>query len=170
MNYPALARAKTEIDEGKLGIARDRIHGLVLAYPCDLSLRSILGDVNMKLGYPREAGRWWFLEENLSPEQQEAVDMFIAECRGDASEVLRRLKVRCDPADLPTQVSKERIQAQIDACVQRGQTPPVFERQHPTTQSLGDRLFGIGCFLVLTICLLLMGAGAVAVYQWITAS
>ena len=69
-----MEKIESEIAEGKLGIARDRLHGLVLSFPCDMQLRSRLGDVYSKQGYPIEAGRFWFLDEDLTDEKRAAME------------------------------------------------------------------------------------------------
>lgn len=94
-----LQKIDSEIADGKLGIARDRLRGLLSEYPTDLTLRSKLGEVNWKLGYPIEAGRFWFLEIEPDVLQQGAIDQFIKSCKGDRQTVLKRIGVPSSIAD-----------------------------------------------------------------------
>jgi hypothetical protein len=52
-----LNRVRTEIEQGQIEIARNRLHGLVHSYPHNMLIRKMLGDVNFQLGNIREAGQ-----------------------------------------------------------------------------------------------------------------
>ncbi|MBS1715189.1 MAG: hypothetical protein JST30_12720 [Armatimonadetes bacterium] len=119
-------RIERDIAEGKLGPARDRLHGLLTAFPFDLDVRRRLGDVYWKLGYPREAGRFWFLSEELDDGQWEAVALFVADCGEDPQRILHRLKLKGPPADFGDGYARRRIEEQIEECRRRGLTVPAF--------------------------------------------
>lgn len=151
---------EAEIAEGKLGIARDRLHGLVLSYPDDLMLRSRLGDVYAKLGYPREAGRYWFLEETLTEVKREAVAAFVQECGADPAEILRRLRLRCAPEQISEITAKQKIEEMVEACRRKGLEPPEY-RSSPVLNvrhaNLISALLLLGCALFTLMALVGIG-------------
>lgn len=152
-------KVEQEISEGKLGIARDRLQGLVRSYPLDFALRSRLGDVYSMLGYPRDAGKWWFLDEELTEEKNEAIDEFIRWCRNDPQIILRQLKLGFHPEELPSAV-RQRILDQIDECVRRGLEPPkIPEKEHPPIGRFWGHVLMWGCLLVVIAILFLAFIG-----------
>jgi hypothetical protein len=64
-----LQKIEDEIEAGDYGKARDRLHGLLVTYPDDLSIRRRLGDVCWQLQHPAMAGRYWYLEADQTPER-----------------------------------------------------------------------------------------------------
>lgn len=160
-----LRKVEQEIAEGKLGIARDRLNGLVQAFPDDLSLRSRLAYVYDRLGYPRLAGQFWFLDSVHEPHQLAAVDAFIQECQSDPATILRRLKLRCGPEVLSDLAARAKVEALIEDCKRRGQSIPTFEPRQPAKLPKECRFWSIGCATLTATVLLLAVIGLVAVFQ-----
>lgn len=96
-----LARIQQDLSEGRLGSARDRLHGLITADPTDFSLRLALADVYSRLGYPAEAGRWRFLQRPVTPEQAQERESFLRQCQGKPELILHRLRLPCPPEATP---------------------------------------------------------------------
>jgi hypothetical protein len=71
-----LERAAADEDRGDLGKARDRLEGLVAAYPDELEIRRRLGDIYWRLSYPERAGLHWYLLESDRPEMDDAKRAF----------------------------------------------------------------------------------------------
>lgn len=158
-----LEKVEKEIAEGKLGIARDRLHGLVQAYPLDLSLRSRLGDVYWKLGYPREAGRFWFLANDSGEERLGAIALFFEQCNGDPSVILKRLKLRIHPEDPMADHARTRIDELVRECKERGlPIPPWPPKADPLTKEGGTALV-LGCTIVAIMAVLLIVIGLITV-------
>lgn len=157
-------KAEQEIAEGKLGIARDRLHGLLVTFPRDLTVRSRLGDVYWALGYPIEAGRFWFLDFPQDDRKVEAVDAFTDSCKGDPSLILRRLKLRCSLEDLGAD-AQARVLAQIEGCRARGLDVP--DLPLPVATPNPSRWPAIGCMLFGVVIAILVGIGAYACFQWL---
>ena len=80
----SLARVSSDVERGDLGKARDRLEGLLAAYPDDLSIRDRLGDIYWRLQYPERAGRHWYLLETTRPEMDAAKQAFESRYGGDA--------------------------------------------------------------------------------------
>lgn len=141
-----------EIAQGKLGVARDRLHGLVNAYPNDLDLRFKLGELYFKLGYPNEAGCYWFLLEQPSEEQKQAIDTFVKSCGGSLELIVKRLKFR---GDVPPNVSDE-----IRTALEK------FPKKQKEPKSL-DRVWLFGCAFVGLFVLFAVGKTVVELFQWL---
>jgi hypothetical protein len=58
----SLEIVQKDINNGDLGKARDRLHGLISSSPDNLSLRKLLGNIYWQLQMPEMAGRYWYLE------------------------------------------------------------------------------------------------------------
>lgn len=147
-----LEKVDAEIAEGKLGIARDRLRGLLSTYPGDPDLRNKLGQVNWKLGYPIEAGRFWFSREDLDEVQEIAVQKFLAYCNYDHATVLKRSGVPVDEdahGDAFTrEVAERMVREYMEAA---GKEPQQYIAEK---SSIFDRLFGIGCLLFVLLAIL----------------
>lgn len=119
-------RIEQVIAEGKLGVARDRLYDVVRSNPNDWEARTLLGEVNYRLGYEVEAGRFWFLDESITEEKQTAIDSFVKSCNGQPNVILRRLRIQFDPASMPRIEAEKRIRDLVDDCDRRGVTAPVM--------------------------------------------
>jgi hypothetical protein len=97
-----MAKAETrrkiekELENGDLGKARDRLHGLISSYPDDLELRRLLGDVYWRLQFPEMAGRYWYLEERQNDEMQEACRRFEHKFGNDPMRMLYAIRYKGD--------------------------------------------------------------------------
>ncbi|HZH97571.1 MAG TPA: DUF6584 family protein [Fimbriimonadaceae bacterium] len=157
---PALDKAKQEIAEGKLGIARDRLHGLVNTYPENLALRSLPGDVYWKLGYPAEAGRFWFLDHELTDERREAISAFLSRCGGDPRVILHNLKLRPPLEAFTEKEVREKIDELLRAIGAR--ELPVRESSARNVPSVG---WMYGCVAAFVGVLILGIIGAITVLR-----
>ncbi|PGV53453.1 DNA helicase [Bacillus sp. AFS037270] len=154
-----LKKIEEDIKNGDLGKARDRLHGLISTYPDELELRRKLGDIYSALKYPTMAGRYWYLEEDKTPEMEKACAVFEKSEGNNPYRISRALKFKGNP---------EIIQKlQLDP----GYSPikeKVKERllEEPA-DTFGDRLVTIGCFsiFILIVCFILIGI--YAVFRWI---
>lgn len=161
-----LQTIEREIAEGKLGIARDRMNGLVVAYPEDLSLRSGLGDIYFKLGYPIEAGRCWFFDEPLDEVKREAVARFLRSCESDPAIVLRRLKLRCSPERLSKLDAAAKVRELVEECRQLGLDVPNFPKRASLGTARQANWLMAGCLAVAALVLTLAVIGLIAVLSW----
>ena len=161
-----LEKVEAEIAAGKLGIARDRLHGLVNSFPCDLALRSRLGDVCAGLGYPIEAGRFWYLDNNPTPEMAQSIAAFEKHCESDPTIIFRNLRLKCSAEELTDTAAVEKVAKLISECVSRGLKPPNCTRPTKSTP-WKDRLFLCGCVTLLVLGIVLTAIGIATVYKWI---
>lgn len=93
-----LAHIEQDITAENYSKARDRLLGLVSTYPDDLSLRRKLGDVYWKVQNPVQAGRYWYLEAEKSPEMVQACREFERSRENDPLKILLGLRFKGDVA------------------------------------------------------------------------
>lgn len=91
-----LRKVEYDIQNGNLGLARDRLHGLMLSYPDDLGLRVRLAEVYSQLQQPVMAGRYCYLEAEKTPEMEAAVQAFEKMQGHDPLRIMRALNYRGD--------------------------------------------------------------------------
>ena len=168
-----LERVARDLAAGDLGKARDRLHGLIAARPADLDLRRRLGSVYWELRHPSMAGRYWFLEEDKSPEMAAAVRAFERECGGNPVSMLRALKFRGDVDALDSPFAREALRGLqrragseygfryvFGLAGGRGAGP-----RGPGKETLADKLSSLGCLLALALAAALMIIGLVTVVR-----
>ena len=164
-----LRKVEAEIEAGDLGKARDRLHGLVVTYPCDLSLRSWLGGVYWALQYPERAGCYWYLEEDTTPEMEAARKAFENRWGGDPLRILRALKFRAEPMQLESDFAMTKLLDLQERCEKEQGIEYPFEEAEPQDQSggKGGACFTLGCILAFIAALLVLVAGVHAIYRFI---
>ncbi|MBN1316651.1 MAG: hypothetical protein JXA42_14330 [Anaerolineales bacterium] len=167
-----LTRIEQEITTGDLGKARDRLHGLITAFPDDLSLRRQLGDIYDRLQFPSMAGRYWYLEEKKTPDMLAACNLFEQTCGNDPLQILRSIKFKGDPDEIENEFAAKRLQSlQKRASAEYGFTVdfsrPGAEKYQPTRKNrFVSALSKLGCLVVVLAALALLVVGVIATYQW----
>jgi hypothetical protein len=167
-----LIKVEQDIAGGDLGKARDRLHGLIAAYPDDLSLRSQLGDVYERLQYPAMAGRYWYLVEKKTPDMLAACNQFEQTCGNDSLQILRSLKFRGDPEAIEDEFAAKRLQSlQKRVSSEYGFTvdfnKPGDEKYVPTRKNkFLSALSKLGCVVIILAMLALLVIGGIATYRW----
>ena len=167
-----LAAVERDIENGDLGKARDRLHGLVSAYPSDLSLRRRLGQVYWDLRYPAMAGRYWYLEEAKTPTMAAACAAFERSCGGDPLKILLAIKYRGDlEAIQDTYAGRTLLELRAQAKARYPWFPfPVQTKRETRIKpdqkpSAGNAALLAGCLIVGLLALGLMVVGAITVIQ-----
>jgi len=154
-----LIKIEKDIENHDLGKARDRLHGLIQAYPEDLSLRKKLGDIYFKLQYPTMAGRYWYLEENKTPEMLQACQRFEKSMGNSPNEIVRALKFKGDSAiinKLSLNYTSSNIQHRVISQIVQG-----------PEETWKDTLVTIGCISILLILIITACIGLYTIFNWI---
>ena len=86
-----LARAAKDVERGELGRARDRLQGLLAAYPEELEIRRRLGEIYWSLQYPERAGCYWYLLPSDRPEMETAKRAFARQYGGNPWAMLKAI-------------------------------------------------------------------------------
>ncbi|PEA55710.1 DNA helicase [Bacillus pseudomycoides] len=146
-----LKKIESDIQNNDLGKARDRLHGLISTYPNALGLRKKLGDVYYKLQHPTMAGRYWYLEEQKTPEMIEACSQFEKSMGNNANHIGRALKFKGDNETIKMLYSEP-----ITSSLQEKVKESMLEEYEETWQ---DKLVPFGCIsaLILIILFALLG-------------
>ena len=132
-----------------------------------MKLRSRLGDVYAKLGYPEEAGRFWFLDEVFTDEKRAAIDVYIMRCHSNPSLILKGLRLRCSPERLTTAHARQRIEQLVEDCRKRGYQVPTFEGREDPARYGPKRWAVNGCIVAALVFIFLIVLGAYTVITWI---
>ncbi|WP_459502760.1 DUF6584 family protein [Bacillus sp. C1] len=152
-----LIKIEKDIENHDLGKARERLHGLIQAYPDDLSLRKKLGDIYFRLQYPTMAGRYWYLEENKTPEMLQACRQFEKSLGNNHNEIIKTLKFKGDSATIHnlsftyTSPTQGRVAEQIVRIPE---------------ETWKDKLVPIGCISTLLIILVCACIGVYTIFNW----
>jgi hypothetical protein len=149
-----------DIEQGNLGKVRDRLHGLLVTYPNELSLRKELGDIYYRLQDLQMAGRYWYLEKEKTVEMTRACLLFEKECGDNPAVIARALKFKED---------KEQIH---DLCIQEmlSQTQrTVIGKliEPPEEETIGDKLIVAGCALIFLTVVSFLIIGVYTVCTWV---
>lgn len=155
---------------GDLGKARDRLHGLVAAYPVNLSLRRKLGDVYDKLQYPAMAGRYWYLEENKTPAMMAACELYEKSCGNDSLQILRALKFKGELDSVESEFARKRLESLRSRVLDEHGLEVDFNRQgadkyrRTRKSKVANGLSTIGCVILILAAVALMVIGAITIY------
>jgi hypothetical protein len=171
-----LEKIEADIRLGNPYKARDRLHGLIASYPDNLSLRKKLGDVYWQLQYPAMAGRYWYLEQDKTPEMVSACAEFERFCGHDPLRMLFALKFRGDLNAMQNTFAGE-VLISLHERARKGNSVYVdFQKKgadryiwnrHPEPHPLFDRIRNIACSGVMIIALLLLLLGLWTMVRWI---
>jgi len=164
-----LRKVDGDLESGDYRRARDRLQGLIRAYPNDLSLRRRLGDVYARLQNPQMAGRYWYLEKEQSPDMAAACHAFERAFGGDPLHLLMALKFRGDLDCIAGTYAGQRLAALRTASMQRhGYAIEYTGRKGPavTVGKRRDQVLAVGCALALVAAAALMMIGFAVVVAW----
>lgn len=156
MDSPGWRKALEDIEAGRLGIARDRLESLIVSFPDELHIREKLGEVYFKLGYPIEAGRYWALVEDPTPEQEEAIKRFMATVAYRKEVMAKKLRLRSMSPELA-----ERQMSKLDLQTENWINPSklsIEDKYYERKRKLEQR----GCILITVLILGLAFIGMLA--------
>ncbi|ENQ3080364.1 TPA: DNA helicase [Bacillus pseudomycoides] len=159
MPEKTLKKIENDIQNNNLGKARDRLHGLISTYPNVLDLRKKLGDIYYKLQHPAMAGRYWYLEEQKTPEMIEACSLFEKSMRNDAKQIVRALKFKGD-----NEIIQKLCSEPIASSLQKKVKEKIIEEPEETWQ---DKLIPFGCISAFILIILFALLGIYTAFDWI---
>jgi hypothetical protein len=154
-----LKRIEEDIKNNDLGKARDRLHGLISTYPNELELRKKLGDIYFKLKYPSMAGRYWYFEENKTPEMVKACIKFEETMGNDPNRIAIALKYKGDTEIL----EKLELDHEINSIQNKVKEKLLDEHE----DSLEDKLVTFGCLSILILIIIFSLIGVYSFFIWI---
>lgn len=140
-------------------MARDRLPGLMTAFPADLEIREKLGDVYFQLGYTVDAGRCWYFASDPNEVKAEAVEAFLHSWDFKVEEILRRLKVVDFFEGHDQNLTRDEIVKRVSEL--REKKKPV----EPETRQASS-LVNLACLVIALILLVPFGVGVSVIFQW----
>jgi hypothetical protein len=124
-----------------------------------LELRKKLGDIYFELKYPSMAGRYWYLEENKTPEMVKACNDF-EKCMGnDPKSIARTLKFKGDIEIL------KRLELHGEFSPMENKVKEKLLQE--SEESFQDKLFTFGCLSILILLIIFEVIGIYAFLSWI---
>lgn len=168
-----MIKVEYDLQHGDLGKARDRLHGLMLAYPDDLALRVKLAEIYWDLQQPAMAGRYWYLVENKTPEMVRAIEAFEKKEGNRPLQIARALNFSGDIEQIEGTYPALKI-AELMAVVKEKHSEDVLlglPGMPPKPKRLNMRHggpgTGFGCWVafIFVSCLILIGL--ITVVGWI---
>ncbi len=169
-----LAIVERDIRNGDLGKARDRLHSLLTAYPDDLNIRHMLGEVYWNLQFPAMAGRYWYLEERISPQIQEACTTFEHAFGNDPLQMYQAIKFKGDRSLLDGTFAGQILVSLRGRAQEKYPTHPIFlkpaddiDTSAKPKRPIPGSLIAIGCGIIALVGLALMIIGVITVTHWL---
>ena len=169
----AIQRAQEEIQKGKLWRAKDILCGSLSNYPFNPELYQAYGELLMRMGDSREAGRFLFLSGKRESGYQEAINIFLSQFEdAKKGQIYSTFPARARLSKLseyPATVAEELKKRGFTEIIKHSSAPP-----HP--KKFGDKLKN-GCLVIVAfIFIILIGVGLIrliglggrTLYQWIS--
>lgn len=157
-----LARVEEDLAAGRPHLARQRLHGLVGAFPQRLDLRERLAELYRLDGDLQQAGRWSYLARERDLAEVAAFERAFA---GEPVRLMRALGWEGSEQDAADDVARERLrEVRVRAEAAAGEPVPWRKpaRPVPPPFTREDRLLQAGCAVVGVALVLLTGTGLVA--------
>lgn len=154
-----LEKVELDIAAGDLGLARERLHGLIASYPYQLDLRERLAEVYWQLQYPAMAGRYWYLANDDLPHRRQACARFEAVCGQDPLQILQALKFRGSLEEVSDPYARQKLQElQQQVKMRYNQEFEFTRRGRPNYRTVPGgfrygRLILAGCLIILVLIL-----------------
>jgi hypothetical protein len=168
-----LNKIERDIASGDYGKARDRLHGLIATYPDNLALRRKLGKVYWQLQYPAMAGRYWYLEEDKSPDMVAACKAFERSCGNSSLQMLLFLKFRGDLESIDSVFARQTLRTLQSQVKEKYGYYITFGKrgaekyQWTPARKPRDVVVGVACVVAVLVGLGLMLVGLVTVINWL---
>jgi hypothetical protein len=169
-----LARVDADLAAGRVPVARQRLRGLLSAFPYDLTLRRRLAEVYRLYGDAAEAGRWMYLEEDRHADETVA---FEARHESPARR-MKALAWRGPEAMAATSFAERQLVAVRTACAEELGHPvdwddpasyrdglrETYEETPSEPWTAGGVLAGVGCLVGALAFLAIWVNGVVALF------
>lgn len=163
----AIERAKQDIEQGDLWLARQRLESYLGSKGYDADVLNLLGRISADMHCRFDAGRFWLMGTEESEEADFAIEEVFNRANRNRAQVVAFLPKAARLKSIehyPEAVQKrlERLEL-VDAIVNRAR------RDASAAARAGDWGWVMpgGCLVVVVLLLILMLIGAVTVVQWI---
>lgn len=162
-----LERVDADVAAGRRALARQRLRGLVDAFPERLDLRERLAALYRLDGDAAQAGRWSYLSADADPRE---VAAFERAYRGDPIALMKALAWRRPEHDAATAVARERLRALRERAEADAGAPVDWadpRRPHPPARWWEPVAAGVAGVVVLALVVLfVVGVTSLVVRGW----
>ncbi|MFJ8477091.1 DUF6584 family protein [Kitasatospora sp. NPDC094011] len=163
-----LVKVDADLRSGRIPLARQRLRGLVVSYPADLTARRRLAEVYRLYSEPAEAGRWTYLDEERDPDETAAFEARY----GDPLHRMAAVAWRGPEESAPTAAARARLAVLREAAALHLGHPvdwrplpePLPHDGRPDGQEDSGRLF---CAALATVGALLAGFAVLGVVTFV---
>jgi hypothetical protein len=144
-------------------MARQRLLGLISAFPTRLDVRLHLAEVYRQLGEPAQAGRWSYLSDEPDPGEVEAFEDAYGR---DPVRLMQAVKRRGPESEAPSAVARQRLLALRQQAEQQEHGSVRWEdpRHRPWPHTWRGRLIERVLLAAVVLVLVLIAIGAVSLF------
>ncbi|MFH1227561.1 MAG: DUF6584 family protein [Planctomycetota bacterium] len=162
-----LKKVNYDVSQGNLGKACNRLQGLIMFDPDDLSLRVKIAEIYYQAKFLALAGKYWYLEENKTEIMKTACAEFEKYRGYSPLAILWDLKFRGNIDKLP-KYAKEKLLALQKECKGGYKFYPKISagKRKKWKESFKDKLFKVGCLAIVILLVILIGIGVFTVFKW----
>jgi hypothetical protein len=152
---PSIARARADIEAGRLWKARDRLSAAVRHAPTDQKLLDLLGEVHFRMGDHPAAWRYWVLTDRQGSDVEAAARAFDERYgRAGVADQLSQIPAREPLSDYPAGVRERLVELRQLGRAAGVDWPRPRAPKHRRDDSPPERS---GCFGATVIGVLLVG-------------
>lgn len=172
-NMPPIERSTKEIAAGRLWRAKEILSGSLSNYPFSPELYLAYGEVLLRLGDMREAGRFLFLAATEQKQYSAAIQLYLEKCKNaDKYSFYNSFPAKARLAklsDYPESIAQELKRRGFGEIIRSLPTSPI-------SQTLKDKIMSriVAAIIFVILILVLVGfvsflsLGAQTVYKWIS--
>ncbi|MEV7603703.1 DUF6584 family protein [Kitasatospora sp. NPDC089797] len=160
-----LARVDADLRAGRIPVARQRLRGLVVSCPTDLTVRRRLAEVYRLYGEPAQAGRWAYLEADRDPAETAAFE----DWHRDPLDRMAAVAWRGPEEAAATAATRERLAALREAASAHAGRPVDWLAVHapaPAAEEEPRDLWCAGFFVVALVAAGFAVLGLVTFVRW----
>ena len=168
----AIQRAQEQIQQGNLWQAKDILSGCLSNYPFSPELYCAYGELLLRMGDLREAGRFLFLSGAREPSYSEAITIFLSHFENaNKNNLYSSFPSRARLAklsDYPAAVADELKKRGFEEIIRHSAGPPSPKRFRDKVKEGCLAIFIIVIVILIGIGLIqLIGLGGRTLFQWI---
>jgi len=161
----AIERAEEDIARGDMGLARQRLNSYLRHRGYDPELLARMGRLCHDMHDLHQAGRYWMLSTDDSPEARAAIAEFVRRSASNPRHVVGQLPHASYLSDLqkyPPIVVERLKQYGLDVV-----WPQRTRRAARSSSVAGQFIATLGCLTIVVVGIVIFTAGCLQVWEWI---
>ena len=167
----AIQRAQEQIQQGNLWQAKDILSGCLSNYPFSPELSCAYGELLLRMGDLREAGRFLFLSGAREPSYSEAITIFLSQFENaNKNNLYSAFPSRARLAklsDYPVAVADELKKRGFEEIIRHSDGPPTPEKFRDKVKGICLGMFGFIIVILFGVGVIkLIELGGKTIFQW----